>query len=102
VFVYGVATDFCVNAAVMNLLTRKDTQVYVIQDAVAGTDLPNPNDPQSTNVEAKVAAMKAAGAQFIPMVQALKIVGAEVPTAPAKEASPQETTDGTPGNSEAR
>jgi nicotinamidase/pyrazinamidase len=56
VFVYGVATDFCVDAAVKGLLER-GYKTYVIQDAIAGIF------PEM--ISEKTAQMKEAGAVFI-------------------------------------
>jgi nicotinamidase-related amidase len=56
VFVYGVATDFCVHAAVMGLRERGYV-TYVIQDAIAGIF---PDQMAERTKE-----MKAAGAVFI-------------------------------------
>lgn len=56
VFVYGVATDFCVHAAVMGLIER-GYKTYVIEDAIAGIF------PEG--IQEKTEEMKKAGAIFV-------------------------------------
>jgi nicotinamidase/pyrazinamidase len=53
--VFGVATDYCVKAAVMGLLERGH-RVVVVEDAISGVA------PESS--QAAIAEMKAAGAEF--------------------------------------
>lgn len=55
-FVYGIATDYCVKAAVLGLLERGYTTT-LITDAVAGIT--------SKGIESALAQMKEKGAQFI-------------------------------------
>ncbi|MDO8741030.1 MAG: isochorismatase family protein [Candidatus Woesearchaeota archaeon] len=54
--VYGVATDYCVKAAVLGMQQR-GVQCYVVEDAIKGVD------PKTT--EAAIEEMKKAGAKFI-------------------------------------
>ncbi|MBI2129706.1 cysteine hydrolase [Candidatus Woesearchaeota archaeon] len=54
--VYGVATDYCVKAAVLGIQQR-GIQCYVVEDAIKGVD------PKTT--EAAIEEMKKAGAKFI-------------------------------------
>jgi nicotinamidase/pyrazinamidase len=54
--VYGVATDYCVKAAVLGMQQRK-VQCYVVQDAIAGVF------PEST--KSALEEMAAAGAKFV-------------------------------------
>ena len=53
--VYGVATDYCVKAAVLGLQKRK-IQCYVVKDAIKGVD--------SKTTRAAIKEMKLAGAKF--------------------------------------
>jgi nicotinamidase/pyrazinamidase len=56
--VYGVATDYCVKAAVLGMQAR-GIQCYVVEDAIKGVDV-NPGDTEKAILE-----MKQAGAKFV-------------------------------------
>ena len=61
--VYGVATDYCVKAAVLGLLER-GSRVRVVEDAIAAVD-------KKTGREA-LQAMKRAGARFVTTAEVIK------------------------------
>jgi nicotinamidase/pyrazinamidase len=61
--VYGIATDYCVKASVMDALTL-GYSVVVVEDLIRGVA------PDTS--AAAIAEMKAAGAVFVPSVKALK------------------------------
>lgn len=61
--IYGVATDYCIKAAVLGILKRK-MKVMVIEDAIAGVD-------KKTTSEA-ITEMKDAGAIFMTTEEFLK------------------------------
>ena len=62
-YVFGVATDYCVKAAVLGMQER-GIQTYVVEDAIKGIT------PETT--EAALKEMEQAGAKFITTEQVLE------------------------------